>query len=63
MVNDSSRVEPGKEKQTSGNVDDADDAASASLGVYLPFFGSPVPLGLSFSPNSSWPRPLGQACG
>ena len=38
MVNDSSRVEPGKEKQTSDNADDADDAASsASLGVYLPF--------------------------
>ena len=61
VVNDSSMVGPGEEKRTSGNADDA--ASSASLGAYSPFAGPPVPLGLSFSPNSSWPRLLGQALG
>ena len=61
VVNDSSIVGPGEEKRTSGNADDA--ASSASLGAYSPFAGPPVPLGLSFSPNSSWPRLLGQALG
>ena len=48
VVNDSSRVEPGKAKRIFGN---ADDAASSA------FVGPLVPLGRSFSPNSSWPRP------
>ena len=55
VVNDSGRVGPGKEKRTTGNVDDADDAeSSASSGGLFSIFWWFVPLlGLSFSPSSS----------